>query len=168
MALGTIEELVRVELPYLANDIPTNNNIGVFKTNRYYFMQSYYLTPDVSVEDDSYYTGNKRILVALLVAYDMLNKKAIENSGGSSASGTGSGSGNRVVKKATADVVEAEFETTKASDGVTIQLDTKTILGELQKRICSLAYSMKIRLDICGCKKLQPPPFIFYPNTNID
>lgn len=263
MALQSVEDLVRGWLPWLppAGVNPTiDTQITNYKINTYYFLQPYLGIADADVETDAIYTGIKRLLVAAIVAYDLLNNKTLENMSGSAetlasisfnitggtsnpgvnrivnvkingviitstavdhtgnndttaaalaanilayisspdytgtsntnqvtvkavpgsgagpngyvleittggdvtvtgnlgqmAGGVGAvsaGAGAKRIKKAKADVVEAEFDYAKASDGGTLTTKSDTIMGTLKNKICEYAATLQVRLPMCDC-----------------
>lgn len=152
MALQTVENLVRGWLPFLP-PITVNPTIDQklidYKINTYYYLQSYLGIADADVEVDNTYQGVKRLLVAAVEAYDLLNNKVLENIGGTS---TTPPSGGKRIKKAKADVVEAEFDYAKASDGNSLITKADTIMANLKAKICEYAATLNIRLPMCDCE----------------
>ena len=130
----------------------------------YYLLQKYLNIADADVEEDATYTGLKRMLVKELVVYNMIVEKAITTTGGSSST-SAPGSGSKRIKKGKADVVEAEFDYAKASDGTTIALETEKLIPELKNNIYT--YSRTLGFSIPGFgpeKKLDKPAFITFEN----
>lgn len=139
-------------LPFLpANDAGVDAKIEENKIMQYYFLQPYFGIDDADVENDATYTGNRRILVAYLVAYDLLYNKVLGNVGGSSAEGTDGSEAGQRIKKGKADVVEAEFDYAKAGDGNSLVMGSEGLLSKLLEKICSLSATLKIQLPMCDC-----------------
>lgn len=164
MALQSVEDMVRGWLPWLppaGQNLPLDAQITAYKINTYYFLQSYLGIADVDVENDAIYTGVKRLLVAAMVAYDMIVNKVYENLGGNSTGTVQPGSGAQRIKKGKADVVEAEFDYSKASDGNALLMNTEKLLADLKAKICAYAVTLKINLPMCDCGDTEVcPPFL--------
>lgn len=159
MALKTVIELVKNRLPFLPTDTSLDEKIEDFKLEQYYFLQKWTKIEDVNVESDASYTGTLRILVAELTTYNMLVRKVLENMGGVNGEAASSG---KHLKSGKADVVEAEFEYAKATDGNELLVKTDSLISELKVSICNYAYSLGYPLPMCGQKKNVPPPFVAY------
>jgi hypothetical protein len=74
---------------------------------------------------------------------------------GQMAGGVGSsvaGAGAKRIKKAKADVVEAEFDYAKSSDGTTLTSQTSSIVSDLKSKICAYAATLQINLPMCDCQ----------------
>lgn len=161
MALQSVEDLVKERLSF----IPATGwetKIESYKLQMYYFLQKYLQVVDADVELDATYTGLKRMLVKELVVYNMIVEKAITTTGGSSST-SAPGEGTKRIKKAKADVVEAEFEYGKASDGTSIALEAEKLIPELKLNIFS--YSRTLGFSIPGFgpeKKLLKPAFLSF------
>lgn len=166
MALKAVLELVKNRLPFMPLDGSCDEKAEDFKLEQYYYLQSYCNISDADVEEDSSYTGLKRMLVADLVAYYLIVREVVKITGGEDG---GAATGSKHIKKGKADVVEAEFEYSKASDGNTIAMETKKLVEELRIGICTKAQTIGFHLEVfCGVKKpVRAKPFKFFPNTNI-
>jgi len=165
MALQTVEQLVKERLSF----IPATGwetKIESYKLQMYYFLQKYLQVADADVENDAIYTGLKRMLVKELVVYNMIVEKVITTTGGSSST-SAPGEGTKRIKKGKADVVEAEFEYGKASDGTSIAMETEKLIPELKANICSFSRTLGIILPgFCPDRKLDKPPFITFENQS--
>lgn len=161
MALQSIEDLVKERLSF----VPATgweNKIESYKLQMYYYLQKYLQVEDADVEVDDTYTGLKKMLVKELVVYNMIVEKAITTTGGSTSTSV-PGEGTKRIKKAKADVVEAEFEYGKASDGTSIALQTEKLIPELKKNICSYARTLGFGLpEFCPDKKYLKPAFLSF------
>lgn len=167
MALGTVEELVRGWLPWLpaATIVPAvDTQIDLYKISTYYFLQSYLGIADADVEDDGQYNGVTRLLVAALVANDLMVNKVLLNVGGTSSTAP---SGGKRIKKAKADVVEAEFDYAKASDGNSLLMSADKLMALLKEKICIYGSTLNIWLPMCMCDdNLEITPFKAYVNCD--
>ena len=161
MALQSVEDLVKERLAF----IPATGwetKIESYKLQMYYFLQKYLNIADADVELDATYTGLKRMLVKELVVYNMIMEKAITTTGGSSST-SAPGEGSKRIKKAKADVVEAEFDYAKASDGTSIAMEAEKLIPELKKNICSYSRTLGFGLpEFCPDKKLLKPAFLTF------
>lgn len=113
-----------------------------------YTLQIHLDKTDLEVEDELSYSAQERILIGVYAAFLLLKNKAISTLAGDVE--TGEAASSKTLKKAKADAVEAEFQVIKASDGSTIAINTKELLGELKSEICQTARLLAIRLPICG------------------
>lgn len=159
MALGTINELVKERLPYLTAD--NDSTIASFLTEAFYFFQTDFEKLDADVEDETKYTNLQRSFLADYVAYLLISKKSIETSGGTGgAAGTGT-----LLKRAKADVTEAEFMQVKASDGTLIMMSTKDLMHQLKVQLCSKAAKLNISLWLCDIESHGSviAPLIYVP-----
>ncbi|RUP41613.1 MAG: hypothetical protein EKK63_04990 [Acinetobacter sp.] len=163
MALATVLDLVKVRLPFLPVGSSMDTTIETFKTERYYYLNKWTKIDIADIEDDSKYDGVLRFLVVRLVCYDLINRKVLENVGGTNGNAP---TANKRLKKGKADVVEAEFDYAKASDGTTLSIDTVTLLSNLKSEICQYASILNYRLPMCDNGKTCPLPFIVYPNCD--
>jgi hypothetical protein len=154
MALKSIVEIVRGLLPYLLDT--DNEAIQDALENQYIMLQPYTLLlddGDKPVDAESSYTKLQRLLLANLTAYQMVVSKAAKSAGAGAA-------GSRVLKRSKADVVEAEFETVKASDAHAISLDTSALLSEFKSAACTIARELGYSLPLCGSVEGEFVPFI--------
>ena len=163
MALGEVLALVKEKLPY-ADDSSFDTVIQSEKLQQYYYLQVYKGLEDSEVETDSNWTGLWRLLVVNLVCYQMIRTKAIQTTGGSFGD---TNPDTRKLKKAKADVVEAEFVYIKASDGSLIQMSAEDAMNKFKETICSYAKTLKINLSLCQKTKMNRPIFKTYdvPDT---
>lgn len=136
-------------------------NIDDFKTEQMYYLDQFIdITGDI--EDEANWTGMNRILLAELTTYQTLIKEIVGVVGGDGSETSTPGSGTKMIKKGKADVVEAEFEYSKADDGRTLSVKANQLVGELKQSICRYATSMGIHLPgYCPDEDVDPqPPFI--------
>lgn len=156
MALSTVAEMVRQRLPFtapVAND-PIIESIRVQMT---YLMQNQTLKADADVEGEANYKPLENMLFAAMVCYQMIKNKIVLTMAGDGVSGSAAA---KTLKKAKADVTEAEFTVIKATDGALLQMPTETFLGNLLSEICSMAQTLNYNCPWC----VTPPdigvPFI--------
>lgn len=163
MAIGTVLELVKERLPFIPNDGTYDARINSLKLEVYYAIQHCTGIADADVEDDTKYTGLTRYLVVRYVCYLLIYNKIIEVLGGV---GGAAPSGNKRIKKGKADVVEAEFDYAKASDGSTLSMEATSLIANLLKEMCGYAKTLKCSLPMCSglfsTTKGFPPAFIAY------
>lgn len=121
-----------------------------------YLMQNQTGKADNQVEPEANYKPLENILFADMVCYQLVKTKAIQNMAGN---GTTAG-GTKILKRAKADVTEAEFVITKAEDGSLIQIDTTTFLKDLLAEICAEAQVLNYNVPWCTCPPDVIPAFI--------
>lgn len=164
MALPSVLEIVKKELPYLttSDDASISTCICVSQWE----LQPYIGLDDTDTEDESKYSNRQNILVAYYTAYGMICKKVLLNMEGNTESGIAIN--NKTLKKAKADVVEAEFTVGKASDGSKLLMTAEKIKEGLAKKTCQVAASLGITLPMC--EELFPregvitESFMFFPS----
>jgi len=71
-------------------------------------------------------------------------------SGGVDSVNNTGATGNKILKRAKADVTEAEFMIPKASDGALLNMSTSEICKKLLKEICSISELLKIEHPLCN------------------
>lgn len=154
-----INEIIANKLPFLNLENPNVlGSVNLSKTEILYLLEPF--LNKATAEDESLYTEREKILVATYTAYNLLITKTISTVAGDINVNAGAVSGNKILTKAKADVVESEFDIIKSSDGANISMDTKSLLATLKDQLCSLANSMNIGIAICNCDDLTPTPFI--------
>jgi hypothetical protein len=171
MAIGTINDVVFSRVTWLTStDTDDIAKVDTFVGQTQYYLQAYLLKSDVDTEDEGTYTSKERLLTGLMTSYTLVTNKIMENTGGVNGSAP---TPAKVLKKAKADVTEAEFEVLKAEDGGFLIATATQIQDALKGEICQLAISMNIRLPLCGTPLLTSPndagalPFLFTcGNTN--
>jgi hypothetical protein len=156
MAIPTVREMVTDRLPYLT---PGSNDVQVerMRIKMVYLMQSQTGKSDADVEPEANYKAIENILFADMVSYQLVKTKAIQTMAGD---GSAAGGGAKILKRAKADVTEAEFIVTKAEDGSLIQMSTTTFLADLLKEICSTGNSIGYTVPWCTCEPDIIPAFI--------
>lgn len=161
MAIGSINDMVHQRLSYL-NNTTDNTIIDSWTIQQFYFLQGQTEKSDADVETESNYKPIQKMLFAALVSYKMLLKRITENMAGSAGSSVVTP--GKVIKKAKADVVEAEFEVPKAKDGVFLQLDASELLDQLKAEVCSISYMLHYTIpEICDNYPIDViPPFKVY------
>lgn len=102
---------------------------------------------DSDVQLEAAYNQQEKLLIGCYTSYKMVAAKARENVGGSTG-GTSTG-GNKILKKAKADVTEAEFTVPTKQQGGTLIDDIDGILAALKEETCSIASICGISLPIC-------------------
>lgn len=145
MSVGTIKEITYSRVPWLVS--PTDDaKVDTMVIQTMFILQGPLQKSDADVEVESTYTSREKLLTGLYSAYQFVLKKVMENTGGT---GGNAPTGNKIVKKAKADVTEVEFEIPKASDGVTVTMSAEQLLIDLKEEICNLAATMNIILPLC-------------------
>ena len=141
MAINSISEVVYSRVPWLASpadDVKVNGYISQTQ-----IMLQIPLSKDDSVVfDESTYTQQELLLTGLYASYSLVENKAMQSSANS-----GNQQGNKIVKKAKADVTEVEFEILNKNNSFFV--DAKTLMESLAEEICNLATTMKINLPLC-------------------
>ena len=178
MALQTIRKMVKQNLPFLPDgatvipgiDISVDDKIDNIIIEQYYYLQSFTGLSDADVEIETNYTNTQRMLIAQLVSYYGINDETLKNVGGSA--GAGSTAGKRI-KKGKADVVEAEFDYGKSSDGTFLGATTEQLSNKFAQKACEYATILKYNLPFCidlgFCKnKSNPMPFMVFQNNNLN
>lgn len=164
MALPSVLEIVKKELPYLTSndDVDISTSICLSQWE----LQVYLNKEDIDVETESSYTNRENILVGYFTAYNMICQKVLLNMEGNIETGTSTS--NKVLKRAKADAVEAEFTVGKASDGTQLLMTAESIKNGLAKKTCQIAASLNITLPMC--EELFPrdgvivESFMFFPS----
>lgn len=158
MPLPSVLKMVQNRLTFWAA-APDTTVIEEFVLEQKYFLQKYLSLADEQVEDDANYSKLQLILLADLTAFELLKKKAIEGSAGSSSSAEAP----TYLKRAKADVVEAEFEQVSSDDSFSQQAGE--VLGELKSSICRKASALGLSLPLCA-RSVEVPalPFKYYPD----
>lgn len=167
MALQSILEMVKNRLPFLpASSLDATISQYIFE--QFYYLQKWTLLSNADVEDESKYSGLQKMLVAELCSYSLLERKAIENVGGSQGAAP---EGAKRIKKGKADVVEAEFDYGKASDGNFFGGTSEALMGEFAKKACEYAATLEYTLPLCQklglCPVMDVPPFLAFENPNL-
>lgn len=160
MAQKTILQMVYNRLPFLTVTEANSELIADFKQDVYYYLQPWTRITDELVEDDDTYTGLKRILVAEMTALNIVTRKVLIEMGGENG---GAASGGKRLRKGKADVVEAEFEYAKASEGGAMITDMNSLLTELKTNRCNYARALGYSLPDCNNKlPVELPSFIAF------
>ena len=155
-----INSLIANKLPFIDISNPSVlDKVNLAKTEVLYLLEPYLEKADT--EDEALYTPQEKILIANYTAYNLLVTKAISTVAGDASVNDGAVSGNKVLTKAKADVVESEFEIIKASDGANIAMSGEKLISELKNQVCTLANQLNISIAICDCGQVNPIPFIF-------
>jgi len=168
MALAAILQMVKNRLPFIPADNSLDATINSFILEQFYYLQKWTGIDNNYVEDEAQYTGLQKMLVAELVCYELLERKTIENVGGVNGSAP---SGAKRIKKGKADVVEAEFDYAKASDGGFLGATATELMKESASRACDYAATLGYTLPLCQklglCPALDVPPFLAFENPNL-
>lgn len=156
----TIKDIIQNRLPFVDfTNTTVESRLNTIIMEVQYTLQIPLKKEDDEVEVEASYTQQEIILIGVFSAYLALFRKAIATLTGDTE--TSEQASAKTLKKAKADVVEAEFHISKASDGSSIQLDTKTLVDNLKKELCDTAALLKITLVICDdCRKKPLPAFI--------
>lgn len=161
MALASVLTLVKEELPFL-NDGTLDSIINSRILQVQYFLQKYFSIADADVDDETKYTPLQNILVSKITAYGLLTRKAIELAGGNSSSSTGPQ--NTFLKKAQADVVDAEFDQIDIKKSLSLGQSSDQLLSNIQLEICTIAQTLNVLLPYCTGNLWDTyQPFIIIP-----
>lgn len=152
MAIASVLTMVHQRLPFTA---PAANDATIesIRVQMCYLMQSQTLKVDADVELESNYVPLQNMLFAAMVAYQMLNREIILTMGGD---GTTVTTISRYLKKAKADVTEAEF----GSIPLALLEDPADFISKLLLEICSMAQILKYNCPWCTQVADIIPPFI--------
>ena len=159
----SIIDIIQNRLPFLNySDSAVETRIGKMIMEVQYTLQIPLKKEDADVEIEVNYQQREIILIGVYTAYLLTLRKAFTTLAGDTE--TSEQASAKTLKKAKADVVEAEFHINKASDGSTIQLDTETLLASLKKEICDTAALLGIKLVICDDCSISeyPLPIVHY------
>lgn len=164
MALHSIQTMVKNRLPFLTS--VEEIKIEQYTLEQFYYLQKWTMKVDPDLEDESTYSGMQKMLIAELVSYKLMEKKVVENVGGKDG---GAAEGAKKIKKGKADVVEAEFEYGKASDGTFLGMSASELLSNIASQACEYAQTLGYTLPMCQklglCGPYDVPPFLsFVPN----
>jgi hypothetical protein len=147
MAQKSVKLMVYNRLPFLAVTNGNNDLIDDYTNDAYFYLQPWTQYSDAVVELDDTYRGAVRILVAEVVAYNILIRKVLANM---TAAESGSSAVSKHLKKGKADVVEAEFEYAKASDGNELIMEATNLVPVIKQAMCNYSASMGWYLPDCG------------------
>ena len=165
MALQNILGMVRSRLPFLAVGAPIDTVINNFITEQFYYLQKWTLLSDTDVEDETKYSAIQKMLVAELVCVELINKKVIEDVAGA---GGAAGTAGKQLKRGKADVVEAEFQYGKSSDGTFMGKTAEQLEKDHAQKACEYAATLDYSLPMCAllglCRVYDTPAFIAYEN----
>lgn len=157
MALSSVKEMVKDRLPF-TNNVSFDAVIERVRIQMCYIMQNQTQKSDLEVEAEANYRGVENIMFSLMVAYQLVKSKAVQTMGGDGSS-TSSG-GAKILKKAKADVTEAEFIISKAEDGSLIQIPAEKFLMDLLNEMCTFARSLNYIIPWCNMPLDVIPAFI--------
>lgn len=160
---STIKDIIENRLPFLNySDSVVDSRINKIIMEVQWTLQIPLKKEDADVEIEASYIQREIILIGVYTAYNLLLRKVFTTLAGDTE--TSEEASTKTLKKAKADVVEAEFHINKASDGSTIQLDTEKLLASLKKEICDTAALLGISLVICDDCSISeyPLPIVHY------
>lgn len=159
----TIKDIIQNRLPFLNySDATVDARLDKIISEVQWTLQQPLGKDNADVELEASYSQQEIILIGVYVAYLVVLRKAFTTLAGDTE--TSEEASAKTLKKAKADVVEAEFHVNKASDGAAIQLDTETLLDTFKNEICDKAAELEIVLTICNeCSRGLP--FAFRVNT---
>lgn len=166
MAIASVKQMVNDRLPYTT---PTAFDVVIERTRvqMTYLLQEQTEKSNADVEAEANYTALQNMLFAAMVSFQMVKSKVMLTMAGDGTTGPQ----NKILKKAKADVVEAEFMTVKSADGSLIQMETTKFLEILLQEVCSLSGQLNYYLAWCGQELDVIPAFIVgddYPPQTID
>lgn len=178
MALQNILTMVKLKLPFLPDGSTLIPNLGLTVDDKlnssifeqYYYLQGFTKLIDADVDTEANYNNLQKMLITELVCYYSISDKALVNVAGTNGA---SGTAGKRIKKGKADVVEAEFDYGKSSDGTFLGMTTEQLMMKFAQRACEIAALLKYNLPLCEalgfCKaKAHPMPFMVFPNKNIN
>ena len=149
--IGTIIEMVQHKLAF-AEGLESEDKISQFRNQAFYLMQCQTGKSDSDVENEDSYRPIERMMFADYVAYEMLKARIIKFSAGT---GNKAGTGQKVLKKAKADVVESEF---MYDDSFIMK--AKEIMAECKESACTKARAAGYTFYFCNEIEYDPcPPF---------
>lgn len=147
MAINTISEVAFSRATWLDESNPSDaTKVDIFVCQSMFSLQTPLNKTDVQVEDELQYTSKEKLLVGLYTAYNLVCEKATENVAGANGEAA---TGNKLLKRAKADVTEAEFGILKESDGANLSTGSEGLMNKLKEEICNLARDMGISLPLC-------------------
>lgn len=178
MSLPNIKIMVKQNLPFMPIGTTIVPGIGLTVDEKidniiieqYYYLQSFTKKSDTDVEDETKYSNMQKMLIAQLVSYYFVSDGALQNVAGSAGS---AGTAGKRIKKGKADVVEAEFDYGKSTDGTFLGGTTESFAMKFGQKACEYAAILKYKLPLCVdlgfCKiKSNPMPFMVFPNNNLN
>lgn len=169
MAVQNILGMVRSRMVYLPVSATIDTEIGNFTIEQFYYLQKWTILDDNEVEDESKYKALQKMLVAELVCIELLSKKTLSNIAGENG---GEATAGKRIKRGKADVVEAEFDYAKYSDGTFLGKTAEQLISDHAKKACEYAATLGYNLPMCAelglCQVYDTPAFISYENTNLN
>lgn len=167
MAISSVLEMVHQRLPFTS---PSANDtiIESIRVQMCYLMQGQTEKSDADVEPEANYKPLENMLFAAMVCYQMIRNKVILTMAGDGVSGSAAA---KTLKKAVADVTEAEFTVVKATDGALLQMSTDVFLENLLNEICAMAQTLDYNCPWCVQPLDVTPAFIVgedFPPTPAD
>lgn len=156
MAIASVHDMVNERLPYTAN-VSYDDQIEATRIQMCYLMQNQTEKDDSEVEIEADYKPLENILFSMMVSYQMIQSKILQTMAGD---GTLAGTAAKTLKRAKADVVEAEFIIVKAEDGALIQMKMSDYLPMLLNEICATARVLNYACPWCRLLMDKIPAFI--------
>lgn len=145
--IGSVEQMVQDRLPW-ATDLVLIERLRVEQT---YLLQTHYDKPDGdavdATEDEAGYRPLENMLFADMTAYNLVCRKIMEVQGGDGTAGSKGGA--KILKKAEAKPVSAEFMQVKGDDGTMVTVKTKEYLQKLLAQICQRSMALDISNPMC-------------------
>jgi hypothetical protein len=156
MAIPSVKIMVNDRLPYTA---PSSFDVVIerIRVQMTYLMQGQTKKADVDVEVEANYRALENMLFASMVSYQLVKSKVVLNMAGD---GTTAGTAAKTLKRAKADVTEAEFIIVKADDGAVIQMRTDLFLEQLLMEICTTGRTLGYSVPWCNIPLDEIPAFI--------
>ena len=161
MAIVVLDSVLQKQ-PFLVAGTDTTTLVGNIKVEEQYYLQPYTLLNDTDVVDDTKYSNLQLLLVTEMICCEIIKKQTLQNVEGS---GGTPGTGAKRIKKGKADVVEAEFDYGKASDGNFLGGTAEELLLQHTRKACEYARMLKYTLPLCiGVLEtpIIPPPFVTF------
>ena len=148
MALKTLPELIRERLPFLT-DTEYADLVPSWILQVVYELQEPLGKPIEtveSVEDPLVYSPLEKLLLADYTAHALLGRETLRAVAGTAGVAAPV---QKVLKKAKADVAEAEFEILKPADAGGLKLSATDLMGTLKAAACRKARQLKVTLPLC-------------------
>lgn len=148
MAVESVKNMVLADLPFLT-DAADATKIENYRVQMCWLMQSETGKEDVDVETEGEYSNLENMMFAAMVKFKIAERRVTENMEGNVTDSIAAGAGTKRLKRAKADVAEAEFEGTKASEGQRLQMLTKEWFIACIREICAYSGQLGYSNPLC-------------------
>lgn len=151
----SVKQIVYETLIFLEQSTEMDGKIETQRVLICYQLQTQFEKDEDDVEVEASYTQQQNMLMAYLVAYNLMHTKAIQNIAGSQG---GQAEASGALKSTQADVVKAEFFEVNGKNSLV--LSAKETIDHINKLVCQLANQMGVSLLICDQCEPEIQPFI--------